>query len=91
MGIGPRPTGDVLDGRAPQTVTRAQITYAGWAVTLLLYIVVLNLFVDYFDSIVIDSFTISILTAVLLLVLLADILGLEQRVRAAFAGRPGAA
>jgi hypothetical protein len=39
-----------------------------------LYIVVLNLYVEYSDAKVIDSFTISILTAVLLKVLLATIM-----------------
>jgi hypothetical protein len=39
-----------------------------------LYIVVLNLYVEYSEAKVIDSFTISILTAVLLKVLLATIM-----------------
>jgi len=53
------------------------------------YTVVLNLFVEYVDSIVIDSFTISILTAVLLKALLDAIVGLEHRVAGYFASREG--
>ena len=47
-------------------MTRAQQRFASWTADVLVYIVVLNLFVDFVDTIVIDSFWISILTAVLL-------------------------
>ena len=47
---------------------------------VLIYIVVLNLFVEYSDAIVIDSFTISILTAVLLKAILDVLGGFEHRV-----------
>lgn len=87
----PRQPGDVLDGRAHLTITRAQNAYVGWAMTLLMYIVVLNLFVEYVDSIVIDSFTISIFTSLVLLILLVVILGLEHRVHDFFAEREGTA
>ena len=50
-----RPLGDVLGRGDEVTITRGQKAYAGFAVTVLLYIVVLNLFVEYVDSIVIDS------------------------------------
>jgi hypothetical protein len=86
-----RQVGDVLDGRRRLTITRAQNLYVGWALTLLLYVVVLNLFVEYVDSIIIDSFTISIFTAVVLLILLVAILGFEHRVGEAFGRREGRA
>jgi len=63
------------------TITRNQRRFASWMTDVLVYIVVLNLFVEYSDAIVIDSFTISILTAVLLKLLLDVVVGLEHRVR----------
>ena len=59
------------------TVTTAQQRFTSWASDILIYTVILNLFVEYADAIVIDSFTISLLTAVVLKVLL-DILGLAE-------------
>ena len=51
---------------------------------LLIDIVVLNLFVEFTDTIVIDSFYISVLTAILLRLLLAVTLRLEHRVTVYF-------
>ena len=69
--------------------TRAQLVFFSWTQDVLIYIVVLNLFVEYVDAIVIDSFTISIFTAVLLKALLDVILGLEHRVAHYFEHRTG--
>ena len=55
-----------------------------------MYIVVLNLFVEFVDAVVIDSFWISILTAVLLKGLLDIILRLEHRVGDYFDKKEGA-
>lgn len=52
------------------TINHLQETYVSWYVDILIYIVVLNLFVEYSEAIFIDSFTISILTAILLKLLL---------------------
>jgi len=52
------------------TITQKQRLYVSWTSDVLVYIVVLNLFVEFVDAIVIDSFWISILTAVLLKALL---------------------
>ena len=68
----------------------AQRRYASWMTDVLVYTVVLILFVEYSDAIVIDSFTISILTAVLLKALLDVIVGVEHRVRSWFQRREGA-
>lgn len=70
-------------------ITVAQERFASWMTDVLVYTVVLNLFVEYADAIVIDSFTISILTAVLLKALLDVIGGLEHRVAAYFKAREG--
>jgi hypothetical protein len=63
--------------------------FFSWTKDVLIYVVVLNLFVEYAEKIVIDSFTISILTAILLKALLDVILGLEHRVAHFFEARPG--
>ena len=67
------------------SVTRAQMLFSSWTKDVLIYTIVLNLFVEYIDTVVIDSFTISILTAILLKALLDLILGLEHRISHFFA------
>ena len=62
------------------TVTSRQRRFASFMTDVLIYVVVLNLFVEYVDAIVIDSFTISVFTAVVLKLLLDIILAFEHRV-----------
>ena len=69
--------------------TRRQMIFFSWTKDVLIYIIVLNLFVEYNTKIVIDSFTISILTAILLKALLEIILRFEHRVADFFKARPG--
>ena len=64
--------------------TRQQMIFTSWAKDVLIYIIVLNLFVEYNSKIIIDSFTISIFTAVLLKILLEIILKLEHKVSEMF-------
>jgi len=66
------------------TITEKQQRYVSWTSDVLVYIVVLNLFVEFVDAIIIDSFWISILTAVLLKALLDIVIRLEHRVGAFF-------
>ena len=66
------------------TITSKQQRFMSWASDVLVYIVVLNLFVEFVDAIVIESFWISILTAVLLQALLSMVVGLEHNVGAFF-------
>ena len=74
------------------TITNWQLTWAGWTMTLLAYIVVLNLFEEFVEGVVIESFGISILVSVVLLVLLVIISGFEHRVHEFFEARgPGTA
>ena len=70
-------------------VTPAQQRFALWMTDVLVYIVVLNLFVEHASAVVIDSFSISILTAVLLKLMLDALLGVEHRVSSYFAGKQG--
>ena len=67
----PWPVGELAPGTAAPN--RSQRVFADWLTDILVYLVVLNLFVEYSQSIVIDSFAVSILTAVLLKVLLVVI------------------
>ena len=60
--------------------TRQQMIFASWAKDVLIYIIVLNLFVEYNHKIIIDSFTISIFTAILLKILLEIVLNIEHKV-----------
>jgi hypothetical protein len=78
------------NGSRRVTITPAQDRYFSWMSDVLVYTVVLNLFVEYVDDVIIDSFTISILTAVLLKILLDLVLGVEHQVRHFFAQREGA-
>ena len=71
------------------TVTPKQQRFASWTTDVLVYIVVLNLFVEFVDAIVIDSFWISILTAVLLKALLDIVMRLEHQVDAFFGNLGG--
>ncbi len=64
--------------------TWRQMIFFSWTKDVLIYIIVLNLFVEYNTKIIIDSFTISIFTAILLKILLEIILQLEHKVSAAF-------
>ena len=72
------------EGTMQVTITENQQRYMSWTSDVLVYIVVLNLFVEFVDAIVIDSFWISILTAVLLKALLDVVIRLEHRVGAFF-------
>jgi hypothetical protein len=74
---------------ASLTPTRRQTIFFSWTKDVLIYVVVLNLFVEYVDAVVIDSFTTSVFTAILLKTLLEVILGIEHRVAHFFAARPG--
>ena len=65
-------------------VTHAQDRYSKAMADVLIYIVVLNLFVEFVDAIVIDSFYISILTAVLLTLLLDVLVKVEHGVHVYF-------
>ena len=70
-------------------ITRSQKIFLSWTKDVLIYIVVLNLFVEYNPKMVIDSFTISIFTAILLKILLEIILKFEHFVAEFFKSRPG--
>ena len=72
-------------------MTSAQASFVSWVSAVLVDIVVLNLFVEFVHTVVIDSFYISILTAVLLKLMVDAVKGLEQRVSAYLSAKQGAA
>ena len=68
------------DADATKSISGRQLLFIGVITNVLVNIVVLNVFVEYFDKVVIDRFTISVFTAVLLTVLLWLITHIEERV-----------
>ena len=60
--------------------TRLQMIFFSWTKDVFIYVIVLNLFVEYSSVVMIDSFTISIFTALLLKILLEIILKIEHKV-----------
>ena len=67
-----------------------QRLFVRYFMAILIDLVVLNLFVEYTGKVSIDTFTTSLLAAVLLQVLLQLTIALEHRVAAYFKARPGA-
>ena len=62
------------------TVTRRQQVFAGAVLNVLVNVVVLNLFVEFVDEVIIDSFWISVLAAVLLTMMIGILARFEQRI-----------
>lgn len=77
------------DGSDEITITQAQARFVSWVSEVLLDIVVLNLFVEYVHTIVIDSFAISVLTALLMKLAIDAVKGLEHRVASYFRAKQG--
>jgi hypothetical protein len=71
------------------TPTTRQRVFLRYLSAILVDLAVLNLFVEYWDLVSADSFTITLLAAVLLQVLLKLTIILEHRLAAFFNARPG--
>lgn len=69
--------------------TRKKQVFLDWTMDLLIYITILNLFAEYSSSIYFETFTISILTAVVLKALLVLIIDLEHSVTKYFKKKKG--
>ena len=78
-----------LDEPVEPAPSRRQYEFIRYLLYILTDLVVLSLFVEYWDAVVIDSFTISLLTAILLQVLLKVTLVIEHRIAVYFKARPG--
>jgi hypothetical protein len=69
-----------VDPEKVSKANRAQRIFASWTTDILVYLLVLNLWVEYSEAKVIDSFTISVLMAIVLKVLLVVITAGKKRV-----------
>ena len=75
----------------PPLVTPAQRTFAVWLVHILGSVVVLNIFEEHVDSVVIDSFSLSLLVAIVLRVALEGAIWIERQVAEFWDKRSGTA
>ena len=64
---------------APLEYSFRQRLTVRYSLVLLINLIVLNLFVEYFDSMTIDSFSITLLTALVMLVLLRIVMFVEHK------------
>ncbi len=73
----------------PKVLSHYQTLYIFYTFCVLVDLVVLNLFVEYWNEVAIDSFTLSLLAAVLLQLLLKVTMGIEHRIASYFNAKPG--
>ncbi|MCF6224102.1 MAG: hypothetical protein L3J34_10290 [Flavobacteriaceae bacterium] len=66
-----------------------QLLYVKYFTAILIDLLVLNLFDEYWDNVVISSFSISLLVAILLQILLKFTIKIEHRVADYFNAKPG--
>jgi hypothetical protein len=64
--------------------TKKQMVFFSWTKDILIYVIVLNLFVEFSPVVIIDSFTLSIFTALLLKIMIEIIQMLEHKVSEIF-------
>jgi hypothetical protein len=74
---------------AIETPTDSQRLFVRYFTAVLIDLLVLNLFVEYSSKVSVDSFTTSLLAAVLLQILLKVTIAIEHRVGAYFKAKPG--
>lgn len=79
----------ILAPESAQTLSNKQRIFVRYFTAILIDLVVLNLFVEYWPHVEIDSFTVSLLAAVLLQILLRLTLVIEHRIGEFFKARPG--
>lgn len=80
---------DILAPAAVQPISSKQGLFLRYFTAILIDLVVLNLFVEYSDRVIIDSFTVTIFAAVLLQVLLKLTIALEHKLADFWNARPG--
>ena len=82
-------TSEALMPASAQPPTDAQRTFVRYFTAILIDLVVLSLFAEYWNKVHVDSFTTALLAAILLQVLLKLTLAVEHRVAGRFKGKPG--
>lgn len=80
---------DALMPASAEAPTNRQRLFVRYLMAILIDLLVLNLFVEYSEKVSVDSFTTSLLAAVVLQVLLKATIAVEHWVAAFFKGRPG--
>lgn len=80
---------DVFEPASVQAINNRQRLFVRYLMATLIDLVVLNLFAEYSDKVVIASFTISLLAAILLQILLKATIALEHFVADFFKARQG--
>jgi hypothetical protein len=80
---------DMLEPASAQIPSNRQRWFARYLVAILIDLTVLNLFAEYSDKVMVDTFTTSMFAAVLLQVLLKVTLAIEHKVADYFNARPG--
>ena len=81
-------TDDRADDRADDSLDAHR---AADVVDVFVYVVVLNLFIEYLPAVLSETFTLSLLTAVLLKVILEVVVAMKKRVRARYRRASGPA
>jgi len=79
----------ILEPAAAQPPSNRQALFLRYFIAILIDLVVLNLFVEYSDYVIIESFTISILIALVLQILLRLTIALEHRLADFWNARQG--
>ena len=87
--VSPSIPSDALMPASAEAPSNKQRLFMRYFTAILIDLTVLNLFVEYSDNVTIDSFTISLLAAILLQVLLKLTIAVEHKVAAFFKARPG--
>lgn len=77
-------------GGTPTRGNRRRVVPAEDVVDVLVYVVVLNIAAEYFPQVVAESFTVSILTAIMLKVALEAVLRVKRRARGRLEAASGA-
>ena len=82
-------TSEALLPLSAQAPTNQQRLFVRYFTAILIDLVVLNLFAEYSDQVVVDTFTTSLLAAVLLQLLLKLTIAVEHKVAGYFKSKPG--
>lgn len=82
---------DLLQPASAQIPSTRQKWFVRYLTAILIDLVVLNLFVEYSQHVIIDSYTVSIFAAILLQILLKLTLAFEHRLADYFKAKPGKA
>lgn len=80
---------DIIQNEHAGSFTRRQQLFFKYTYFVLIDLVVLNLFNQYWDLVFIETFSISLMAALLLQILLQVTIVVEHRIASFFKGRPG--